>query len=102
MDLGRGLRRVALLLVPYVGWWVYRGWASYRDAAALDIARQNALQSLNYEAESGYFYAKEAAEEALRQSLLWGLYVPAGLILALTLIYWVYRGFWPRHGSNKY
>jgi hypothetical protein len=101
VDLGRGLRRLSLLLVPYLGWWAYRGWASYHEAAAFEIARQNASQELNYGAESGYFYARQAAEEVFRQSLLWGLYVPAGLIVALALIYWVYRGFRPRSGPNK-
>lgn len=101
MDLGRGLRRVALLLVPYVGWWAYRGWTSYRDVEAFEISRQAALRSQNYHAESSYFYARQAAEEAFRQSILWGLYVPAGLIVALALLYWVYRGFRPGPGPNK-
>jgi hypothetical protein len=100
MDLGRGLRRVALLLVPYVGWWAYRGWTSYRDAKAFEIGRQEALRSHDYGAESTYFYAGQAAKEAFRQSLVWGVYVPAGLIVALALLYWVYRGFRAKRTSG--
>ncbi len=103
MDLGRGLRRVGLLLVPYFGWWAYRGWTSYQDMKAFEIDRQEVLHSQNYGAESSYFYAGQAAREAYRQSLVWGIYVPAGLIAALALLYWVYRGFKPERtpGPNK-
>lgn len=101
MDLERGLRRAAFLLVPYLGWWAYRGWTSYRDVEAFEISRQAAMRSQNYDAESSYFYARQAAEEALRQSIVWGLYVPAGVIVALALLYWVYRSFRPRSGPNK-
>lgn len=110
MNVRRGLARVAVLAVPYFAWWAYRGWTSYHNEVAYMILRQQASTAHienggehNLQAERDWFYAAKDAHEMFEQSLVWGLYVPLGAILALALAYWVYRGFSPvpDTGPNK-
>lgn len=96
MDLGRGLRRVALLLVPYFGWWAYRGWTSFQDMKAYEKAYDIAYEMSSKHgigSAGGWPSLISQARADLDQSLLWGAYIPAGLIVGLILVYWVYRGF---------
>ena len=91
----KGFARIALLFVPYFAWWAYQGRTNYQASEAYEELRQQAMQAGNFQAESAWFSARNNAIDAFEQSLLWGVYIPAGLLAAIAISYWVYRGFRP-------
>ncbi len=100
MNVRKGLLRAGILFIPYLGWWGHRAWTNYDNMKRFRSLRDEAMNAYgvsgdryHLEQESAFFYATGAAEDAFNQSIFWGAYVPAGVLVALGLGYWLYRGF---------
>jgi len=51
MNFRRGLLRIAILTLPYFGWWAYKGWESYDALWEARGLREEALAADNLDAE---------------------------------------------------
>jgi len=92
VNVQKGAARVSLLLIPYMGWWGWRGYSAAQDQVAAEQMRSAAMRAGSMESESAWFYSAQASGEVVKQSLLWGLYVPVGIIAGALLMWWVYSG----------
>ena len=103
VNIRRGIRRLAIAIcVPWFAWWALVAWSAYQTHRYYD-AHYDRSAPWDDSKNLALMKMENRASDDTGKAILYGLFLPAGLLIVGLIGWWVYRGFTGKRedGPNK-